>query len=105
MKSLMLLTLIAAPAFAAEIPSTYLAQALVDKSESITKLKSDCTSGVRGVKSEQVSAGVFKHTLTLARDFRGQPGKDCKVEITQDFRPTYVDGAVDYEVVVSEISR
>ena len=48
---------------------------------------------------------MIKHTLTLGRDFRGQPGKDCKVEIMQDFTPTYVDGPVAYEIVVTEIKR
>lgn len=103
MKFLLLLTLTAAPAFAAEIPPTALAQALVDKSESITKVKNDCSSGIRDVSSEEIEPGVFRHTLSLGRISRG-PGNTCRVEIMQDFRPTYSDGPIGYEILVTETS-
>lgn len=87
---------------AAEVPSQFLVQAMLDKSESMTKIKHDCNSRVRDARSEEKESGVYLHTLVLGRDFRGQPGKDCKVMVTQDLRPTYYDGAVEYTVVVEE---
>jgi hypothetical protein len=109
MKHLMLMSALFAftsTAFAEdEVPAGALAQALVDRSESVTKVKHECSNNVRGVKSEKVSDGVYKHTLILARHFRGQPGKDCQVEITQDYRPTYHDAGIAYDFLITELQH
>lgn len=81
-----------------------LAEALWQNSATIEVLKNKCGDQLNQVETKNVSDGIYAHTFTVSKfeAMRGATPK-CRITITQDYTPTYADGAVAYTIDIKHL--